>query len=560
MVNLTHHETTILFLSLAVLLFSARLLGELARRFNQPAVLGEILAGILLGPTLFGSFFPHMQHLLFPTEGPLPLVFKTFMSIAVVLFLLVAGIEVDLSTVWRQGKSAIMISLTGLVIPFTFGVLTAGLLLDMGRAASVNDPFVFSLFLGTAFAISALPVIAKIMMDLNLYRSDLGMIVISAAIIDDLMGWMIFAVILGMIGAGSVDITQLITMTLVFVGLVLFIGRWMMDRILPWLQAHTSGEGAVTGFILAGALLCAATTELIGIHALFGAFIFGVALGDSRHLREKTRSSIEQFVSFFFAPLFFASIGLKVNFIANFDLLLTVMMIVLGSSGKLLGCGLGARLAGFAPRQAWAIGFGMNARGAMEIILGLLALQAGLIDERIFVSLVIMALVTSMTSGTLMQAIMRTKRQKRFYEYLSPKFFVQPLKGQDRREVIEELSHAIARETGLNALTITEAVWEREQIIATGLKNGLAVPHARMEGLNAPVILAVGVSSKGIDFDSPDGLSAKLIFLILTPAVDYEAQLSILADVGSVFSDHALVEKAQEVKTFTEFLALVKTG
>ena len=558
MVNLTHHETIILFLSLAVLLFSARALGELARRFHQPAVLGEILAGILLGPTLFGAIAPHAQQFVFPSQGLLPLILQNFMSIAVVLFLLVAGIEVDLSAVWRQGKSALVISIWGLFIPFVIGILTAGLIFDLGKGAVDSNPFIFALFLGTAFAISALPVIAKIMMDLNLYRSDLGMIVICAAIINDLAGWLIFAMILGMIGAHESHVSQTILYTGLFVGGVLLIGRWVLDRILPWLLAHTSGPGGIIGFALSGALLCAAVTEFIGIHALFGAFLFGVALGDSRHLRERTRTSIDQFVSFFFAPIFFAGIGLRVNFIANFDLGLTVLMIVLASAGKLLGCGMGARLVGFSSKESWAIGFGMNARGAMEIILGLLALQAGLIDQRIFVSLVIMALVTSMTSGTLMQAIMNTKRKKRFYEYLNSKLFFKPLKALDRESAINELAEKIAQETGLNAGRIYGTVWQREQLIATGLEHGVAVPHARLMELTSSAIVAVGISKHGIDFDSADGEPAKLIFLILTPEHDYEIQLAILADIGAQFKDPSFVEKVLEAKTYNEFLGLVK--
>jgi Kef-type K+ transport system membrane component KefB len=501
MSSLTHQESIVLFLSLAVLLFTARLLGEIARRFNQPAVLGEILAGILLGPTLLGAINPSFQTFLFPNTGILPIVLKSFLSIAVVLFLFVAGLEVDLSTVWRQGRSAFVVSLGGLIVPFVFGVLATSLIIDLGMTQVVGDPFIYSLFLGTAFAISALPVIAKIMMDLNLYRSDLGMVVISAAIINDLIGWLIFAVLLGMIGAHSINMTHTIMMTGLFVVGVLFVGRWVLDRILPWIQAQTTGQGAIIGFMLSGALVCAAFTELIGIHALFGAFLFGVAIGDSRHLKERTRVSVEQFVSYFFAPLFFASIGLRINFIDNFHLGLTVLMIVLASLGKLLGCGMAARLSGFSASQSWAIGFGMNARGAMEIILGLLALQAGLIGERLFVSLVIMALVTSMTSGSLMQMIMKRKKEKRFYEYLSPKLFIRPLVALNRHEAINELSQMIARETGLNAKSIADAVWEREKLIPTGLDHGVAVPHGRLNNSNAPVIMAVGISKHGIDFD-----------------------------------------------------------
>jgi Kef-type K+ transport system membrane component KefB len=164
----------------------------------------------------------------------------------------------------------------------------------------------------------------------------------------------------------------------------------------------------VLGFALSLTLFGAAFTEWIGVHAIFGSFLVGIAIGDSSHLREQIRAVINQFVSFIFAPLFFASIGLKLNYAANFDWLLTLIVVVIACVGKILGCGVAARSSGMAAAEAWAIGFGMNARGAMEIILALLALQYGVISERVFVALVVLALVTSMMSGPMIQRALRS--------------------------------------------------------------------------------------------------------------------------------------------------------
>lgn len=562
MQTLTHSEVTAMFLALGLLLASARLFGEIARRFNQPAVLGEILAGILLGPTVFGALAPTWSAFLFPKVGGGALAIDGLMTLAITLFLLVAGLEVDLSTIWRQGRLAINVGLAGVLVPFAVGFGAAWYLPQLMGIEAGADPLLFALFMATALSISALPVIAKTLMDLNLYRSDLGMLVVAAAVFNDLVGWIIFAVILGMLGTGpahELSIAQTIGLTLAFALVMLTVVRWLIHRALPWIHAHASWPGGVLGFALALALVAAAFTEWIGIHAIFGAFLAGVALGDSRHLRERTRATIEQFVSFIFAPLFFAGIGLKVNFVTEFDPLLVLTVLVIATLGKVLGCGLAGRFSGMARREALALGFGMNARGAMEIILGLLALKYGLIGERLFVALVVMALVTSLMSGPLLQRVLRLKKPRRFVDFLSPRTFVTELKSHSRPEVVAELAKIAAEVAGLEAAEVVDGVMIREEIMATGIGHGLAVPHARLRGLARPVV-AVGLSRHGVDFDAPDGRPAQLIFLLLTPIHDDGTQLELLADIATVFKSDEVRSRIGQVGSYTEFLALVRSG
>ena len=562
MQTLTHSEVTAMFLALGLLLASARLFGELARRFNQPAVLGEILAGILLGPTVFGALAPAWSAFLFPQAGGGALAIDGLMTLAITPFLLVAGLEVDLSTIWRQGRLAINVGLAGVLVPFAVGFGAAWYLPQLMGIEAGADPLLFALFMATALSISALPVIAKTLMDLNLYRSDLGMLVVAAAVFNDLVGWIIFAVILGMLGTGpahELSIAQTIGLTLAFALVMLTVVRWLIHRVLPWIHAHTSWPGGVLGFALALALVAAAFTEWIGIHAIFGAFLAGIAIGDSRHLRERTRATIEQFVSFIFAPLFFAGIGLKVNFVTEFDPLLVLTVLVIATLGKVLGCGLAGRFSGMARREALALGFGMNARGAMEIILGLLALKYGLIGERLFVALVVMALVTSLMSGPLLQRVLRLKKPRRFVDFLSPRTFVNTLKSHSRPEAVAELAKVAAEVAGLEAAEVVDGVMIREEIMATGIGHGLAVPHARLRGLVRPVV-AVGLSRHGVDFDAPDGRPAQLIFLLLTPIHDDGAQLELLADIATVFKSDEVRSRIGQVGNYTEFLALVRSG
>jgi Kef-type K+ transport system membrane component KefB/mannitol/fructose-specific phosphotransferase system IIA component (Ntr-type) len=560
--KLSQHEIVVMFLALGTLLAAARLFGEAARYFRQPAVLGEIVAGVLLGPAVLGRLAPEAETLLFPRHGPNAIALDALTTLAVVLFLLVAGMEVDLSRVWKQGRTAIVISVVGMAFPFAVGLAAASLAPDtLGREPGA-DPTIFALFFATALAISALPVIAKTLMDLNIYRSDVGMTIVSAAIVDDLAGWIIFGVILGMMGGaggahgGGAAVT--VGLTLAFAAVILTAGRWLVNRAIPWLQAYVSWPGGVLGFALSLAFFGAAFTDWIGIHAVFGSYLIGIAVGDSQHLREETRHTIDRFISFIFAPLFFASLGLKVDIAANFDLQIVASVLVVACVGKLVGCVLGARLIGVERRVAWGIGFGLNARGAMEIILGLLALQAGVIGERLFVALVIMALVTSVMSGPMMQRVLGLRKPQRFTNHITARAFVARMQARTYAEAIRELADAVAAATGLEAEPIARAALAQEERAPSGLVNNLAVPHARLGELTSPVV-GVGISRFGIDFDAPDGRLSRLVFLVLTPkADDGAAQSAILADIAMNFKDDALRERALRVESYVEFRALVR--
>ncbi len=560
--TLTSHNITVLFLSLGVLLCVAHVLGELAQRLRQPSVLGELIAGVLLGPTVLGSIAPGLSEFLFPLQGANAIALDAIATLAIGLFLLVAGMEVDLSTVWKQGKVGCKVGITSIVIPF-FIALGAAMVLPeaLGRHGDA-DPTIFALFFAIAISISALPVIAKTLMDMGLYRSDLGMVVVSAAIFNDLTGWIVFAVILGLIGESSGSrghIALTIALTLAFVGAMLTLGRWLIHKVLPFVQAYTRWPSGELSFALILGLLGAAVSEWIGIHAIFGAFIVGVAVGASSHLRERSRVVIGNFVSFIFAPVFFASIGLRMNFLTHFDwpLVLTVVLIALAC--KLAGGFMGARWGGMPRREAWAVGFAMVSVGAMGIIVGMVALEAGIIRERLFVALVVMAIVTSMLSGPFMRLILRAEKKSHLRNFLSPKLFLRELGATARREVIREMTAAASEVAGLDARTVEKAVWDREEALSTGIGNGVAIPHARLDGLRESLVV-VGISKTGIDFDSPDGRLAKVIFLILTPSSAPGDQLQIAAEIARLFRDLRMPGRVLGTQNFTDFLALMRTG
>ena len=544
-----------MFLALAVLLGTAKLAGELMQKLGQPSVLGEILAGILLGPTLLGHFRPQIYAALFPSTGAMPIVLETVTTIGVVFFLLTAGLEIDLRSIFRQGKSALLVSFFGVIIPFALGFSAAGAFPRFLGAEAGASRLIFALFVGTALSISALPVIAKILMDLNLIRTEMGTVVMSSAMFDDLVGWILFSMILGMMNTGSHSlggVKRTILLVAAFTLLALTVVRWLIDKILPFIQAHTSWPGGVLGFIFTLTLAGAAFAEFAGIHAVFGAFITGIAVGESTHLRKRTSEHIHSIVTNVFAPFFFASIGLRTNFVSNFNLGITATVIGVACLGKLLGAGWGARLGGMDRRTSWGVGLAMNARGAMEMILGLLALHAGLIRETTFVALVVMALFTSLVSAPAIHFLLRRRRVLTLKDTVTAKLFLPDMKFHTKGEALQHMCE-IAADTVSNAPErFLRLVLERERVVPSGWENSLAVPHARVGGLPHPIVV-IGKSEAGIDFDARDGKLSRLIILILTG--DNQAQHDLLGDAGEMFSRKEAIDQVLEASTFVELVA-----
>ena len=529
--HLEHDEIVALLLVIGTLLTCARLLGELLARLHQPAIVGELLAGVLLGPTVLERVTPQLSAYLFPKTGPVALALSGLTNLSLVLFLLVAGLEVDLSAAVRRGRAAVALGLTGIIIPFGLGFLCAyPFPLLFGKEPHATT-LPFALFFATALSISALPVIAKTLMDLHLLRSDIGAVTMAAAVFNDLAGWMIFAGILGMIGSEGQAPTTTILLTIGYWAFMLVVGRWAFDRILPLIQAYARSAGGVLTIAASVALFAAAFTEWIGVHAIFGSFMVGVAFGDSRHLRQPVRHTLNDFISHVLAPLFFASIGLTVDFLKHFDLTLVLLVFLIATIGKIVGCVLGGWLGGLLPRERWAAAVGMNARGAMEIVLGLLGLRFGLIGERLFVALVIVALLTSMMSGPLMKLILQTSQRRQLLDFTSPRLFLPDLPGNTPEGAVQALCEVAANAAKLSADALFTQVTQYEGLEVIALGHGLAVPHARLPALQAPIV-AVGLSLAGIDFNSPDGQPTHTVLLLLTPEEDSGAQLELLSDIA----------------------------
>lgn len=402
METLNHQEVINLLLQLACMLIMGRVFSEIARKFKQPGVVGEILAGIILGPTILGTLFPGAQEYLFGEHPMTNIALDGFVQIAVVLLLFIAGLEVELQVVWNQGKNALKIAILSMILPILAGFVVAYAFPDF-LGVNINDRAVASTFFGLAISITALAVVARILMDLNIFKTQTGLLIIAAAMIIDLIGWVIFSVILSLSDTGKdgLGVWPTIGLTLVFTFGMLTLGKGLINKVLPWVNKKLAWPGGLISLSLALCFLAASFTEFIGIHAIFGAFIIGVALGDSEYLTEKAKEILHQFINNIFAPVFFVSIGLKVNFIEGFDPGVVGVVVIVGLITKYLGGYFGARFAKIPRNESRVIGFGLSARGSMDIILGLIALEYGLVSESLFIGLVILALVSSISSGFL---------------------------------------------------------------------------------------------------------------------------------------------------------------
>lgn len=536
-----HSEVLLFLLSLAVLLGAARLLGELAHRLGWPGVVGEILAGVIVGKTVFGRVAPGAFAWLFQ-EGTTKTLLSGYTTVAVVLLLVVAGLEIDLTTVRRSGRALLLTSIFGAVIPFVFGY-GAGWLLPEHHLADPSRRGLHAAFLGIALAISALPVITRTLMDLGLMKSDIGMIVLSAAVVNDIIGWICFSVLVREMGsAGATSAKSLLVsvgLTLGFVAVTLVVVRPVVDRWLLAMQPSPSEPAPtprVLSMVMVLALLGASATEALGIHAVFGGFVVGLAIGDSPRLREHTRHVLQDFVTSIFTPVFFATMALRYDFARSFDLVLTLVIVLIACIAKVLGSALGAKLGGAGNREAFAIGFGMNSRGAMEILLAVIALEAKIINEKIFVALVIMAVVTSLISGPAMARLLRATGGP-VQKLLRAGAIRTDLVASTRKEAIAALTKALCDKLGRAAdgERFCAAVMGREETAGTGVGDGVAFPHAEAEGLTEPA-LAFGRSRAGLDFDAPDGAPAHLVFLLLTPKGDYEGSLHLLAGMARLLA------------------------
>lgn len=400
-------ETTLarLLLQLVILLLVSRGLGELMKRLGQPPVIGELAGGILLGPTLLARWFPDTHQWLFPVSGLQHNLLETIGFLGLLFLLLMSGMEIDTRVLRRLGRSTAMITVADFILPFALGIW-AGWIAPQEFIGPRGGRTILMLFLGTGLAITALPVIAKILIDLNAIRRNVGITIMGAAMTEDLVGWTLLFVIVRLAEEGGVHVRTLLEIG-VGVGLFLvaayFWGRPLLRFLLRWVDQHIRLEYATLTAVVLFTFTYAAITQTLGIHAVFGAFLAGVTVARSPELRAQTRETIREFSLGILTPIFFCIVGLQVDFVAVENWRFFWLFLLLAVAGKVVGTLLGGALGGLRWLESLAIGIGMNARGAMELVLAVVGFSQGLISRELFSVIVLLAMTTSVMTPPLMR-------------------------------------------------------------------------------------------------------------------------------------------------------------
>ena len=405
------HELLIFWVGLVVVVALARGLGLLARKVGQPAVIGELAAGIVLGPSVLGRLAPDAFEWLFPADDVQTAMLFTVAWLGVVMLLVVTGYETDLALIRRLGRAAGIVSTGSLVVPMVFG-LGVGLVMPTLFLGEQGDRTVFALFLAAALSISSLPVIAKILSEMGFMRRDFGQLTLAAGMANDVVGWVLLGVVAGLAQAGSIEIGAILTTLAglaLFFGLAFTVGQRALDWGLKLLLVARAPVHAATGLVILFALAAGAITQWLGVEAVLGAFVAGVLLGRSRLRSHKTIEPIESLTTTFLAPVFFATAGLRVDLglLGDPEVLLWAGIVLAAASlAKFAGSLAAAHIAGLPGREGAALGIGLNARGALEIVIATVGLSLGVLNQASYTVIVLMALATSMAAPPLLRRVL----------------------------------------------------------------------------------------------------------------------------------------------------------
>ena len=405
---LSGHELLLVLLQFGLLLLVARILGEAAVRLKLPSVVGELMAGLVLGPTLLGSISNSAFEALFPPKLEQFHLLEVISWLGVIMLLILTGLETDVRLIARKGKGAAAISLGGIVVPFATG-MALGFLLPKDFIVKPDQRLVFALFIGTAMSISAIPVIAKVMMEMNVIRRDIGQVTLAAGMIDDTVGWILLSVVAGMARGGGGSAGTALKSVLAVAGVLLFsftAGRRLVPATIRFLDNRVGGDMVKITALMVMALGWGALTHALQLEAVLGAFIIGILVGEVKRFDHQVRHSFEQLTLAVFAPVFFATAGLRVDLGALFQVkvfVVALIVLAVAIAGKFAGAYIGSRLSRLGHWEALSMGAGMNARGAMEIILATIGLSVGVLTQDMYSIIVVTAIVTSLMAPPLLR-------------------------------------------------------------------------------------------------------------------------------------------------------------
>lgn len=398
-----------LLLALAVIIITARLVGLAFSKFNQPAVIGEVIGGLALGPSLLGRVAPDLQAFLLPAAAAPAL--GVISQVGVIFYMFLVGLELDLARVRGTISVTMAIAVASILIPFALGAGVSLAMFDQ-LAASTAPVTSFTLFLGVSMSITAFPVLARILQDRGLQHTPLGAMALTCAAINDAIAWCLLAFVVSVMQATPAAAIRTVVFTVIYIALMLTAGRQIVGQIVSQLDRSASVGVRSLALVLAAVLLSAVATEFIGIHAIFGAFLLGAIIPDQSRVATHVTHRIANIVRVMFLPVFFAFTGLRteiglVHTLSDWSLCL--LIIAVATIGKWGGTTLAAKISGLDWRTSGALGILMNTRGLVELIVLNIGLDLGVITPRLFTMLVIMAVVTTMMTTPILMALSKPR-------------------------------------------------------------------------------------------------------------------------------------------------------
>ena len=411
----TGRSEGLLVAEVVLLLVVGRVLGEGMQRIGQPSLMGTLLAGIVLGPSLFGWIWPEAQKFLFPSDPAQKGMIDGLSQIGILMLLLLTGMETDLKLVRRSGFAAAAIALCGIAFPFACGFLLGQFGPDSLFGGQGNGRLVPSLFLGTALSISSIKIVAMVVREMNFMRRNLGQIIVATAIMEDTVGWVIIAITFGIAGeAGGgghginwLELGKTVAGVALFLVFCFTAGRWLVFTAIRWVNDTFRSDFPVITVILVIMGSFAPITQLLGVRTVLGAFMAGVLIGESPILTDHIQGQLRGMITAFFMPIFFGMSGLAADLTimkSGQIALLTAGLVVIASIGKFSGAFIGARIGRLSWREGIALGCAMNARGSTEVIVASIGLSMGALTQNLYTMIVTMAVITTMAMPPMLRA------------------------------------------------------------------------------------------------------------------------------------------------------------
>lgn len=577
----SEHALLVFWVQIVLLLAAARGLGLLMRTIGQPSVVGELGAGLLLGPSVFGKLAPDQFAWLFPVDAVQSSMLFTVGWVGIALLLIITGFETDVALIRSLGRAAALVAGASILIPLAFGIAT-GFAMPSLFIGDLDDRTIFVLFMGTALSVSSLAVIAKVLTELGLMRRNFGQVTLAAGMANDLVGWIALGLIAGLAQSGRLSLGDL-GFTLLgittFLVLAATLGQMVVDFTLRTLRRVGAGiTGSVT--IIAGVSLTAGVvTQALGVEALLGAFVGGILFGRSRYRRHDVETHLESITLGVFAPIFFATAGLRVDLgvLGRSDVMWWGLL-VLGVAivSKFIGAYAGARRAGLTVREGMALGAGLNARGTLEIVIATVGLSLGVLNDASYAVIVLIPMVTSIMAPPMLRLIVSDWRgspeeEQRLQreESLSRNVLVRssraliPSRGNPGSIAAAQLlHHAWPSEAEVTILSVTDdggqpdiagvrAIFAERSVEVRHIKRQTAADAVRRQAGLGYGLLTVGVERAGLGEHTISPLVDELLgttpipMMVVRPASDESPSSSyrkILVPVTGTATSRAALE------------------